>query len=432
MAQPGKPEASISGTPSQGLFGATLGFFVGFAAVSLFGPTVAFLQKEVGMAAALAGLLISIPNLSGSLLRIPFAAMVEKDGGRKPFIVLLALSLVGVIGVYAVMSQGQEQIEASFGLLLFFGTLGGAGIATFSVGIGQTSYWFPQKKQGTALGVFAGVGNLAPGIFAVLLSSFTIPLVGLSGSYLIWAVFLGVGLVVYILTARNAWFFQYRRQGLDHDQARSRGASHGQELFPSGKAITSLKKSAGVGYTWIFVAVYFATFGGFLALTAWMPKLGTGLWGFDLSTAGLLTAGYSVGASILRVAGGPISDKVGGKLAALVSLGGAGLGSVFMAIGGTGPLALVGIGLMAIGMGVANAAVFKLVPQYVPQAVGGAAGWIGGLGAFGGFVIPLLLAAILDQGGGYNNGFWIFTGLFAASIVAIGVIKPPKKAKEQA
>ena len=29
----------LKGTPGQGLFGATLGFFTGFAAVALFGPT---------------------------------------------------------------------------------------------------------------------------------------------------------------------------------------------------------------------------------------------------------------------------------------------------------------------------------------------------------------------------------------------------------
>ena len=42
-------------------------------------------------------------------------------------------------------------------------------------------------------------------------------------------------------------------------------------------------------------------------------------------------------------------------------------------------------------MGLANAAVFKMVPKYVPHAVGGASGLVGGLGALGGFVIPPVL-----------------------------------------
>ena len=48
-------------------------------------------------------------------------------------------------------TQGFELVP----FILFFGFLSGCGIATFSVGIGQTSYWFPQKKQGNALGLSA-------------------------------------------------------------------------------------------------------------------------------------------------------------------------------------------------------------------------------------------------------------------------------------
>ena len=39
----------------------------------------------------------------------------------------------------------------------------GCGIATFSVGTAQVSYWFPRGQQGSALGTYAGIGNLAPG-----------------------------------------------------------------------------------------------------------------------------------------------------------------------------------------------------------------------------------------------------------------------------
>ena len=49
------------------------------------------------------------------------------------------------------------------------GLLCGCGIATFSVGISQVSYWFPQQRQGSALAIYAGVGNLAPGMFSLLL-----------------------------------------------------------------------------------------------------------------------------------------------------------------------------------------------------------------------------------------------------------------------
>ena len=88
----------VRGNPKAGLTGATLGFFIGFAAVSLFGPTARILQESTGVSPALAGLLISIPSLSGSLLRIPFAAMEDTNGGRRPFLILLILSIVGILG----------------------------------------------------------------------------------------------------------------------------------------------------------------------------------------------------------------------------------------------------------------------------------------------------------------------------------------------
>jgi len=79
--------------------------------------------------------------------------------------------------------------------------------------------------------------------------------------------------------------------------------------------------------------------------------------------------------------------------------------------------------LMAIGMGISNAAVFKIVPQAVPHAVGGAAGWVGGLGAFGGFVIPPVMAFAVRNLGtpGYAIGFvtFIFLSLFSLSMAWI-------------
>jgi NNP family nitrate/nitrite transporter-like MFS transporter len=88
-------------------------------------------------------------------------------------------------------------------------------------------------------------------------------------------------------------------------------------------------------------------------------------------------------------------------------------------------LALPGEILLAIGMGVCNAAVFKLVPQEVPQAVGGAVGWVGGLGALGGFVIPPMLGfAVHDLGQrGYAIGFVVFVFLAMFGLGVVWVLK---------
>jgi MFS transporter, NNP family, nitrate/nitrite transporter len=80
----------LKGTPMQGLFGATLGFFIAFASVALFGPTAGRFQEVMHLSPLAVGFLVAMPSLSGSLLRIPFSAWVDTNGGRKPFLVLLA------------------------------------------------------------------------------------------------------------------------------------------------------------------------------------------------------------------------------------------------------------------------------------------------------------------------------------------------------
>lgn len=414
---------NLKGNPNRGLIGATLGFFIGFAAVSLYGPTSAvFKEAFVNLNPVLLALLIAAPNLSGSLLRIPFSAWVDTTGGRKPLIVLLLLSIIGMGGLYIVLAFFSDNLNQYYYLLFALGLLSGCGIATFSVGVSQASYWFPKSKQGVALGIYGGVGNLAPGIFALLIPNLALPLLGLPGSYLAWLIFLIVGTVIYIKIGQNAWYFQLVDKGINKDEAKEIASKeYGQELFPKGKASETLLISAKSWKTWALVFIYFTTFGGFLALTGWFPNYWMTYFGLNMKVAGLLTALYSILTSLTRIYGGKVADKNGGEITTLVSLGIALIGAICMTFASTMTLAIIGIILLAIGMGVANAAVFKIVPNAVPEAMGGASGWIGGLGALGGFLIPPVMASFLNRSGfaGYSQGFSVFIVLI---IVAIGVI----------
>ncbi|MDM0492252.1 MAG: MFS transporter [Clostridium perfringens] len=414
---------NLKGNPNRGLTGATLGFFIGFAAVSLYGPTSAvFKEAFVNLNPVLLALLIAAPNLSGSLLRIPFSAWVDTTGGRKPLIVLLLLSIIGMGGLYVVLAFFSDNLNQYYYLLFALGLLSGCGIATFSVGVSQASYWFPKSKQGVALGIYGGVGNLAPGIFALLIPNLALPLLGLPGSYLAWLIFLIVGTIIYIKIGQNAWYFQLVDKGINKDEAKEIASKeYGQELFPKGKASETLLISAKSWKTWALVFIYFTTFGGFLALTGWFPNYWMTYFGLNMKVAGLLTALYSILTSLTRIYGGKVADKNGGEITTIVSLGIALLGAICMTFASTMTLAIIGIILLAIGMGVANAAVFKIVPNAVPEAMGGASGWIGGLGALGGFLIPPVMASFLNRSGfaGYSQGFSVFIVLI---IVAIGVI----------
>jgi MFS transporter, NNP family, nitrate/nitrite transporter len=426
------PNASSSpltkGTPRAGLTGATVGFFVGFAAVALFGPTAARFQQSMHLSALAVGFLVAMPALSGSLLRIPFSAWVDTTGGRKPFLVLLALSISGMIGVaFVVATRYPDRLTPElYPVLLVLGLLCGCGIATFSVGISQVAYWFPQREQGRALAIYAGVGNLAPGVFSLLLP-FAFGSLGLAGSYAAWLAFLVLGFGLYALLGRNAWFFQLRAAGQPVEQARTEARARGQELFPAGTTLDTLRLSASAWQTWALVAIYFSTFGGFVALTAWLPTYWTKGFGATAVTAGLLTAAYSLITSLVRILGGVMSDKLyeGGSNTSILALFVMLSGAIVMTTADQFELAVPGEILLAIGMGLANAAVFKMVPQAVPNAVGGAAGWVGGLGAFGGFVIPPVLAFAVGQLGarGYSIGFIVFVFLALLSLAMTWLLK---------
>jgi NNP family nitrate/nitrite transporter-like MFS transporter len=426
----------VKGTPAQGLTGATLGFFIGFAAVALFGPTAAKFQQVMHLSPMAVGFLVAMPSLSGSLLRIPFSAWVDTTGGRKPFLVLLLLSVIGMAGLSAVVAfLYPDRLTASYyPLLLLLAILCGCGIATFSVGISQVSYWFSKKAQGSALAVFGGVGNIAPGIFSMLIPM-ALGSLGLTNSYLIWLAMLATGTALYFVIGRNSPYFQFRAQGLDPAESRREATAHGQMLFPAGSLKDSLAASARVWRTWALVMIYFTTFGGFIALTAWFPTYWTTNFGMTPIQAGMLTALYSVLTSLIRIFGGVVSDKLreGGENTAILALFIMLMGALVMIGARDYQLAIPGEILLAFGMGICNAAVFKMVPQAVPKAVGGAAGWVGGLGAFGGFAIPPMLAfAVRDLGKpGYSIGFIIYlflalTSLFMAWILKYSEVESPE------
>lgn len=419
----------IKGNSTRGLAATTLGFFFGFAAVALYGPTAIRFKEAMDLTPALLGLLIAIPSLSGSLLRIPFGAWVDTTGGKKPFLILMLLSVIGLGGVtLLLMTSYPDGMKGMYGLILFFGFLSGCGIATFSVGIGQTSYWFPKSRQGFALGTFGGLGNLAPGLFSLILPVF-LTYYGFISAYFAWFLFLLTGTILYGIIGVNAYYFQYRKAGLSDTKAREKARQDGQEIFPGGGVKDSLVNSAKIRNTWALVALYFTTFGGFIALTAWFPTYWSEYQGFTPIKAGLFTAVFSILASAIRVPGGAVADKFGGEKVVLFAMTAILIAALILSFVRAIPLSLIAVLLLAAGMGIANAAVFKLVPVYVAKAVGGAAGWVGGLGAFGGFVLPPVMGAIAGEWGdmGYARGFLVFVGLSVLNLFIIFLLMNRQK-----
>ncbi len=419
----------VKGNSKRGLTATTLGFFFGFAAVALYGPTAIKFKEALDLSPTLLGLLIAIPALSGSLLRIPFGAWVDTTGGKKPFFILMLLSVIGLGGVTTLLyTTYPDGMTGTYGLILVFGFLSGCGIATFSVGIGQTSYWFPKHKQGMALGTFAGIGNLAPGIFSIVLPLF-LTSYGFISAYFAWFLFLLVGTIIYGIIGVNASYFQYRKSGISDAEAKAKAREQGQEIFPAGSVKDSLMNSAKIKNTWALVVLYFTTFGGFIALTAWFPTYWAEYQNYAPVKAGLFTAMFSILASAIRVPGGSVSDRLGGEKVALLSMFAILIAAVILSFAHAISISIIAVILLALGMGIANAAIFKLVPVFVPKAVGGAAGWVGGLGAFGGFALPPVMGAIAGAYGkvGYARGFLVFIALAVIDLIIIAVLLKNKK-----
>lgn len=138
-----------------------------------------------------------------------------------------------------------------------------------SASIAQCSYWWPVHRQGFALALYAGIGNLAPGVF-----TFIIPKVvqawSLAGAYLCWWLFLCIGCVLYYFVGCNPPSFQLINQGVPRPIAyRVAHDRYGQEIFPKTSFTESAKLACKNYHTWILSLLYFTTFGGFLAATTW-------------------------------------------------------------------------------------------------------------------------------------------------------------------
>ena len=410
--------APIAGTRSQALFFATLAFFGGLAGVAIFGPLVPRFRDLLGLTPIAAAVLAAMPNLTGSLLRIPFGAAVDRFGGRKPLLTLLGITIVGMAGLLLLLGTAYPaHMAGTYPLLLGLAILIGCGVASFSVGIAQVSYWFPKSEQGGALGIYGGLGNLSPGLSTMLLP-LAVGALGMVVGYSIWLVILLAITLVYALFIHDAPVFQLRDRGIAPDPATLADLGGGESI-PSGSAKEGLLAAARVPATWALVAFYFLSFGGFLALTAWLPTYWHAMYGASLATAGLLTAAFAILTALVRVGGGVASDRLPIRYALAGNFGLMFVGLLTVGFSHNLAISLAGTIVIAAGMGLQNAIVFKLLPLYVPNAVGGASGWIGGIGALGGFVLPPLMGIATSLVGGpeaYARGFLVVAALVLVAL----------------
>lgn len=137
----------------------------------------------------------------------------------------------------------------------------GVGLAggSFAVGVAYVSPFFPAEKQGTALGIF-GAGNVGAAV-----TKFAAPFVLLAWGWQavaeIWAVCLALMAIVFWFTTTDDPAFRLRRE------RRAVSKSFAQEFAPLQNV-----------QVWRFSLYYFFAFGGFVALSLWLPRYLVGVY----------------------------------------------------------------------------------------------------------------------------------------------------------
>ncbi|MHB1067880.1 MAG: MFS transporter [Candidatus Nanopelagicales bacterium] len=380
--------------PQEGRVGvlvwSTLGFTLMFAVWLMFGVLGIPIREEFGLTDVELAWITAVAVLNGAIWRLPAGIAADRFGGKRVFVAMLAVT---AIPAYLV-----SQATSYSSLLLYAFLVGFAG-NSFSVGIAWVSAWWPQRRQGFALGVF-GAGNVGASVTKFIGPALiaAVPAAGLLGGFIPggWRFVPFLYMVLLLFMAASTWLFTPHR-----------------EIKPSdGRSVRSMLRPLKTVRVWRFSLYYVVVFGAYVALAAWLPKYYVDVYGLELTQAALLTALFIFPASLLRPFGGMVSDRFGARKVMYVTfitmLIASGIlmmpyGHIVLtrADGSTSEVLpwSVGVGMftllvfiMGCAMGVGKAAVFKHIPEYFPHDVGAVGGLVGTLGALGGFFLPPLFA----------------------------------------
>jgi NNP family nitrate/nitrite transporter-like MFS transporter len=176
---------------------------------------------------------------------------------------------------------------------------------------------------------------------------------------------------------------------------------------------------------WTLSLFYFLTFGGFVALSIYLPTLLHDTFQLAMADAGARVAGFVVVATVMRPVGGFLADRHGGAqvLGAVMPLAAA------MALGLTSHnmivFTLAALSLAAL-LGAGNGAVFKLVPACFPRHTGAITGLVGAAGGLGGFFPPLVMGFMKLRTGSYDVGFILLCcfALFCTAVNYVVFLRP--------
>jgi NNP family nitrate/nitrite transporter-like MFS transporter len=301
-------------------------------------------------------------------------------------------------------------------MLLLAGLGSGIAGACSAVGISYIARWYPKERHGTALGIF-GAGNAGSAV-TKLVAPWAMIAWGWQAVARLWALLLLVMAAVFWVSS------------IEDPEQVSRRASR-QPIAPLSRQIEPLRRLQ----VWQFSLYYFCTFGGYVALSLWLPHYLVAVYGLDIRVAGAVAIAFSLPAGLLRVLGGVLSDRYGARQVMYWSFIGSlvctfilsypptdytvhGLSGDHRFTITTGlPVFISLLIILALFMALGKAAVFKHIPVYYPDQVGAVGGAVGAVGGLGGFVLPVAFGMTNDLADVWTSCFMLLFGLGSVSLL---------------
>jgi NNP family nitrate/nitrite transporter-like MFS transporter len=353
--------------------------------------------------------LLSIPILSGALLRIVLGFGVDKFGAKATALVAQLVVITALMTAYLL----GDSITYNQLLIVALG-LGFAG-ASFAVALPQAGQWYPPKSQGIVLGI-AGAGNIGV-VIDFLFAPKIAELWGWDSVFLVGAVMAIVVFIAYAFIAQNAPESVYKARP--------------KKLADYGKLLKDRD-------TWWFSLFYAISFGGFVGFAGYMKVYLMNTYQVDMAQIGVslfdetnvkVIAGYFgaltiFAGAVLRPVGGAVADKMGGIKSLYIFFG---VVTTMAFINALVPLpfwlAIVVLFLIMANLGMANGAVFQLVPQRFGKDIGIMTGIVGAAGGIGGTALIKTLGWSKGAFDGYTAGFVIFAVVVLIAITGISLVK---------
>jgi len=380
----------------------TVAFTVCFMAWMMFAVIGIQIKQQLGLNETQFGLLVAMPVLTGSLIRLPLGMMTDKLGGRIVFALLMASTVVPIYFI----SHGTEYWHFLV-TSLFVGVAGGS----FTVGISYCARWFPKSRQGFAMGIF-GAGNSGAAVTKLVAPTIVVAYG--------WTMVPQVYAAVMAITVVLFWLFTF------DDPAHK-----------VGKHVTVSEQLAALKdpRVWKYCQYYSIVFGGYVALSLWMTKYYVAEYGFDLKTAAVLAAAFSLPGGVLRALGGWFSDKWGAHRVTwwvlwlswivlfVLSYPQTSLtvqtvsGPVAFHIGLTPTVFTILMFTMGFAWAIGKASVFKYIADDYPHNIGVISGIVGLAGGMGGFLLPIMFGALVDLTGVRSSCFMLMYGVVWVSLI---------------